>query len=354
VLASCAARPPQRGLHVVSAPAPSHDERYCAWYGAAEGDVLYVGESAFWSTLRDAGGDPRADLARPGPRRIGRFDLRHERWLEPLAVGEPDSPSGIWDVHPQDGEIYFTTFFEDAGRVDPPTGRVVSFPAAGRALNELAPGPDGRVLVSRYGSGLDESGDGELLTLEADGTIAERFALPGPDGYHVAPKTPAWDPLRGQLIATTDLFPVDDGAIRHDAYSLERAGGPVRRSAHPELQFIAVGPDGSVYRAEAEGELWLSMLGPADPPGRERRVLLDRAFPQAADFVQDLQPTADGRVVVTRWSGIVHVVDARGEVATLALPRLDPEGLYYTGVLHGQRLCVTHCADVTVVCVDAP
>ena len=83
-------------------------------------------------------------------------------------------------------------------------------------------------------------------------------------------------------------------------------------------------------------------------------MLLDSAFPGSVDFVQDIKPAADGRVAVTRWSGNVHVVDPAGGVVTVSLPRLDPNGLYYSGVLHGERLCVTHCADVTVVCTDVP
>ena len=339
---------------MATAPAPSADERYCAWFAAADGDVLYVGESAFWSSMRAAGGDPRADLARPGPRRIGRFDLRRERWLAPLAAGDPRSASGVWDVHPQDGQVYFTTFFDEAGRVDAGSGEVVLFPDAGRALNELAAGPGGRVLASRYGSGQDAVGDGELLTLEPDGEVAERFHLPAPDGYRVAPKTPAWDAARGQLWTTTDLFPIGEGEIRHDAYRVDRRGGAVLRSAQPELQFVAVGPGGRLLRVEADRELWLRIDAPPAAGAGERRVLLDPAFPQDLDFVQDVKTASDGRIVVTRWSGNVHVVDADGGVRSLVLPRLDPEGLYYTGVLRGDRLCVTHCADVTVVCTDAP
>jgi len=196
---ACAGWPPHRGLHVVTAPAPSADERYCAWYGAAEGDVLYVGESAFWSSMRAAGGDPSADLRQAGPRRIARFDLARERWLEPLTVGAPGSPSGVWDVHPQGGQLYFTTFFEHAGRVDLRSGQVVAFASAGRGLNELAVGPEGSVLVSRYGSGLDAVGNGELLTLDPNGVALERFALPAPSEFRVAPKTPAWHAATGEL-----------------------------------------------------------------------------------------------------------------------------------------------------------
>jgi hypothetical protein len=353
-LLGCAGWPFGPGLVVATAPPPSPDERHCAWYAAAEDDVLYVGESAFWSEMRRAGGDPRADLARAGPRRIGRFDLRRERWLAPLVAGGPDSPSGVWDVHPVGGQVYFTTFFEEAGRVDATSGELVRFPDAGRALNELAPGPEGRVLASRYGSGLDAAGDGELVTLEPDGGVAERFALPAPDGYRVAPKTPAWDPVRGQLWTTTDLFPIGEGEIRHDAYRIERRGGAVLRSAGPELQFVAVDPAGRLLRVEADGELWLRVDPPPGDPAGARRVLLDPAFPREVDFVQDVKPAADGRIAITRWSGRVHVVDAEGAVRSVELPRLDPQGLYYTGVLRGERLCVTHCADVTVVCVDAP
>jgi hypothetical protein len=99
--------------------------------------------------------------------------------------------------------------------------------------------------------------------------------------------------------------------------------------------------------------LWLRRIDPegTDP---EHRVLLDPRFAADHDFAQDLKPAAGGRVVVTRWSGAVHVVGADGAVATLRLPRLDPDGLYYTAVLRGDRVCATHCADVTVVCADAP
>jgi hypothetical protein len=341
-------------LRVLTAPAPSPEERYCAWYGAAEGGVLYVGEAAFWSSMREAGGDPEADLRRPGPRRVGRFDLARERWLEPLEVGPPDSRSGVWDVHVQDGGLYFTTFFEHAGRVDLASGRVTEFDAAGRGLNELAEGPDGTVLATRYGSGRDTRGDGELLSLDPSGRVVERFALAPPTGFRVAPKTPAWDAVRDRLWTTTDLLPLAQQAIRHDTYVLARGGAQVDRIEAPEIQFVAVGADGTFYRAEADRELWLHARPPFAPPAAARRTLLDPAFPAALDFVQDLKPTADGRVVVTRWSGTLHVVDAAGDVATARLPRLDPDGLYYSGVIHGDRLCVSYCADVTVVCVNVP
>jgi hypothetical protein len=342
-----------RGLSVITAPAPSDTERYCAWYADRSGDVLYVGEAAFWWAMRRSGGDPRGDLGAEGPRRIGRFDLAAERWLPPLDVTREGSRSGVWDVHvDRDGQVWFTSFFEPGGRVDPRSGAVTHLDAAGAGLNELAPGPADRVLASRYGAGGGADG-GELVALDHAGAIASRWPVPAPPGYRVAPKTPAWNSAHQRLVTTTDLIPDAGGEVRHDAYQLEAEGAAWRRRQQPELQFVAADASGTEYRVElhAGGGLWLRRI---DPDGPGRQVLLDPRFPSAHDFAQDLKLGPDGRVVVTRWSGAVHVVDADGAVATLRLPKLDPDGLYYTAVIRGDRLCATWCADVTVVCADAP
>jgi len=174
----------------------------------------------------------------------------------------------------------------------------------------------------------------------------------------VAPKTVAWDPQREELWVTSDLLPLGPGAVRHDAYRLDREGALRQRFERPELQFVAFGADGSGFFAEARGARLTLRIQPPPGVGPERSLTLDEAFAAGFDFVQDVQPMPDGRAVVTRWSGLVHVVGQR--VATLRLPRLDPQGLYYTAVLHegrggrGERLCATYCADVTVVCADAP
>lgn len=344
------------GPRIYNAPAPSSEERYCAWYGARDGDRLYFGQAPFWSAMRRAGGDPAADLRRRGPQWIGRFDLAHERLLPPLrvdAANDGKGRSGVWDVHVDAGRLYFTTFFEQAGSVDLASGRVRAL-ALGRALNELAEGPDGALLATRYGSG-EAEGSGEVIAFGPDGRLRDRFRLEPPAGYRVAPKTPAWDPARGELWVTTDLLPDDPEApIRHDAYRIDAEGRTLERIAEPEIQFVARGPDGALYRAELRGRELALRVVPLPGAGPEAQLPLDAEFPAEHDFVQDIQPADDGRVVVTRWSGRVHVLQPDGSLRAADLPRLDPEGLYYTAVVRGDRLCATHCADVTVVCIDAP
>jgi len=353
-----------RGVAIATAPAPSAEERYCAWYGSPGDDgVLYFGQAAFWSAMAAAGGDPEADLRRAGPQLVGRFDLTAERLLPPLPVGDASSRSGVWDVlAAPDGRIWFTTFFEAAGSVEPGTGRVRRL-ALGGGLNELAPGPDETVLATRYGSGTREGGDGEVIAIAPEGDVARRWPLDAAPGFLVAPKTPAWDPHRHVLWLTTDLLPVAEGADgageanaedRHDAYRIE-ADGTVRVLAEPpELQFVAAGPDGTLYQALAQGSsLQLRVVPPPGGPP-PRSLALDDAFDADVDFVQDIQPAGDGRVAVTRWSGRVDVLHSDGSVRGVRLPRPDPAGLYYTAVLHGDRLCATYCADVSVVCADAP
>lgn len=359
-----------RGLTVATAPAPKDAERPCAWYGAAHEGVLYFGQSAFWQAMRRHDADPEADLRAPGPRLIGRFDLQDERLLDPLRAGpggNRESLSGIWDVAmAANGWIYFTTFFEWAGRVDPASGRVETFPALGQGLSELAPGPDQHWLATRYGSGDDSMRDGSVVEFDAAGRHVTEWPIPAPAGFRSAPKSVAWSAAREELWVTTDLLPRSElDAIRHDAYVLRRDGESLRRISEPEIQFVTTGGDGTLFRAEVDDHtLSLHIAPPAPSPGThgsergvrpsEYKIVLDRDFPAGFDFVQDLQPTLDGRVVVTRWSGHVHVVGPGDRVATAMLPRLDPDGLYYTAVLHGDRLCATYCSDVRIVCVDAP
>ena len=345
------------GLRIYTYEAPSSVERYCAWYGDARDAVLYFGTAAFWSAMRSHGSDPMADLLEEGPVAIGRFDLRKERMLEPLEVGAAGNRSGVWDVlaHPN-GRIYFTSFYEPAGYAEVPTGRFVRLPNLGAGLNELALGPDGGVLASRYGSAFEREGSGAIVSLDPDGRLLAEFPLSAPDGYRVAPKTVACDPVRREIWVTTDLLPIAAGdPQRHDTYLLSERGEELLRISEPEIQFVAFAADGKGYRAEVEGRnLWLRVSAPGEGPQGGRRILLDRAFSAALDFVQDIELGADGRAVVSRWSGWVHVVDSPSEVRSTRFPQLADDGLYYSAFAEGDRICATYCSNVSVVCRDIP
>ncbi len=347
----------ESGSRIYTYEAPSSVERYCAWYGDARDAVLYFGTAAFWSAMRSHGNDPMADLLEEGPVEIGRFDLRKERMLEPLEVGTAGNRSGVWDVlaHPN-GRIYFTSFYEPAGYAEVPAGRFVRLPNLGAGLNELALGPDGGVLASRYGSAFEREGSGAVVSFDPDGRLLAEFPLRAPDGYRVAPKTVAFDPVRREIWVTTDLLPIAAGdPPRHDTYLLSERGEELLRISEPEIQFVAFAEDGKGYRAEVEGRnLWLRVSAPGEGAEGGRRILLDRAFSAALDFVQDIELGADGRAVVSRWSGWVHVVDSPSEVRSTRLPQLADDGLYYSAFAEGDRICATYCSNVSVVCRDIP
>lgn len=340
---------PSPRVHV--APAPDHGgERSCAWFGDVRDGVLYFGVSAFWSALQAAGGDATADLRAPGPRWIGRFDLAAERFLPPLDLGRGLAPTGVWDVlaHPN-GRIYYTTYFDLAGSVDPTSGEVREFAAAGLGLNELGLDPAGRVLVTRYGFGADTHGSVVVLS-EAGEPLAEH-RLHDPPGFRAAGKSLAFDPLRDELWVNTDLFALRGNDVAHDARVLSADGRELRTVVDPELQFFEFASDGTGWFAEAsEGRL---RLRERSPSGQLRFHPLDDDFPGGHDFAQEVRAEDDGSVLVTRWSGRVHVRRPDGRIRDLVLPPADG-ALYYTAVRAGSRVCATRCGRVEVVCADLP
>lgn len=346
-VSGCAIPSGPTGVRVLTAASPSAVEDYCAWYGDARDEVLYFGQAPFWAGHRASGGDPRADLEHPGPQLVGRFDLRGERLLPPLDVTVPDARSGVWDVHAHpNGRVYFTTFYEPMGWVDPQTGAHRRFEGLGQGLNEIAAGPGDSLLVTRYGGG--SGGAASVLLLSPEGELLDELEVPPPAGAPVqmATKTPAFDPLRGEVWTTNDLLPADGGDVRFDAVAVGLAGELSRRIEEPEVQFVAFSAgEGHFAEVDASG-LQLRQT-------RDRRTIpLDRGFVRSLDFAQDIKPLADGRVVVTRWSGHVHVVSPDGQVASVRLPSLEDGGLYYTGVARGDRVCATHCGGVRIVCTD--
>lgn len=353
---------------VLEATSPSLHESYCAWYGDAREGVLYFGESPFWSAMRAAGGDPTADLRASGLQRIGRMDLTNLVLLDPLEASGPlGSParSSVWDVlaHPN-GRVYFTTYFESAGMVDPASGEAIRFEALGVGLNELVLGPGGSILATRYADGA--GGSGSVVWFHPDGQPIAEHRLSGERGVVVAAKSLAYDASRGQIWVNTDLLGADGGRLGHDVRVLNANGRELARWREPEVQFMSFDAAGQGLVVERSGtRLALRIVPPGEGPsdGVPRRsgrvLLLDDAFPVGVDFAQDVKPSddpGDRRYVVTRWSGRVHVVDpdAADAVRTLDLPRSTPDSLYYTGVLRGGRVCATECAAIRVVCAAAP
>lgn len=350
---------------IIAAPPPSELEAYCAWYGSARDGVLYFGEAPFWSAMRAAGGDPTADLRAPGPQLVGRLDIANASLLPALHVfgvlGQ-ESRSGVWDVLAgDDGRVYFTTYFESAGVVEPVSGLADSFHALGKGLNELASGPDGSVLASRYGGPAGEHGS--VLWFTPEGALVAEHRLEGGDAEIVAAKSVAYDPRRRQIWVNTDRIPrVAGGAVTHDTRVLDLEGRELARIDSPEIQFFTFEPDGTGLRVERVGRrLLLRVI----PPGVSsavsatgRTLVLDDGFAAGMDFAQDVTRGDDGRVVVTRWSGRVHVIELAGggpvRAWSVDLPRHGDGSLYYTGVIGAGRLCATECLGVSITCVDAP
>lgn len=352
-------------MQIHQLPNPSPEERYCAWYGESRNGVLYFGQAPFWSAMRRAGEAPEADLQRAGPQQIGRFDLAARELLESLDVTSEGARSGVWDVLPHpNGRIYFTTFYETAGSIDPATGQIARFSELGIGLNELALGPEDSIVATRYGgAGGDPSASGSLVLFSPDGLLLAEYPLRAPAGYVLAPKTAAWDEVGGRYWLSTDLVRRDPSAppasSTHPAIVLDARGNEIARIAGVELHFARFHHDGwGAAAVVAEGELRLVELGPDEPHrqlGAGAGELLDANFPKLFDFVQDLSFGPENEVIVTRWSGLIHVLGpGHGERRDLQLPREDPSGLYYSAGLSGDQVCATFCADVSVVCAQLP
>jgi hypothetical protein len=338
-----------------SAELAGTDAGACAWFADARGDTLYFGVSRFWDAMRAAGGDPSAELSAGGARELGRFDLAREEQLAPLAIGPPGAKSGVWDVlaHPN-GWLYFTTFWERAGRVDPASGAVEWFDAAGDGLNELALLPDGRVLASRYGRG---GASGAVVVLSERGEVLAEYPLAAPEGVVAAAKSIAYDPSRNAAWLNTDLLRAAGGAAAHDARVIALADGrELARWSSPELQFAAFGAGGVGFLVErSEERLMLRVVPPGSAVPLQlagRLLLLDEAFPPL-DFAQDVKLAPDGSAIVTRWSGVVHVASPDGRMRRLELPTRDG-ALYYTGVAKIGAICATRCAGIDVICEPLP
>jgi len=351
--AACAPTPGR--IHVVTAVGSGPT---CAWFADRSNDVIFFGQSSFWSVWRRQP-HPEAVVATAEPARIGRFDLATERFLEPLAAGAV-IPGGTWDILVGGERIYFTALFAAPGWVNASDGESAELESIGTGSNEIIALPDQRIAFTRYGRGSAEGGS--VLLVGRNGALLAEVELGAEKpGWRVAPKSLAFDPGRGWLWINTDLLPdpaLDAAGPRHDARALDPTTGELLlRIDAPELQTMTFDAWGRGYWVWSDGVQLMLRVTDRDGergPHAGRMWLLDDAFAGATDFAQEVRVETDGRVVVTRWSGTIHVLEPSGRLRSLRLPRPDPAGLYYSAFLRGGRVCATFCGGVRVVCASLP
>lgn len=360
-LSACArpAPPPDTAAFTMD-PANTGVERYHAWFGDSDGEILYFGLSAFWDARWEHDEDPTADMIEPGDHLIGRFDLRTERFLQPLRVRERDldTRSSVWDVlvHPN-GRIYYTTYFEPMGSVRADGGDAQRYPELGLGLNELAIGPDGLIYVTRYGRSappMPERGLGGVVVLTPDGELVRELAVPSEPDSFTAPKSVAVDPTTGEVWINTDSFGPDDQTW-HETLRLAPDGTVLERTdGDPDLLFLRFDPAGRGWFAERKGDvLQLRVV-------QDGRTLLERDLGAlgALDAVQDIQFAPDGTAVLARWSGMVHLLFlgpdgfaqtdlALGVSRDCGASQAPP--LMYTAVLYDDRVYATLYCGATVL-----
>jgi len=360
-LCGCALRGPPPKVFRTHMLGLGGGERYSAWFGDERDGVIYFGLSPFWTEYHAHGGDPSADLLEPSAHAIGRFDMAHEAFLPAVIARRPgpDSRSSVWDVlaHPN-GWVYYTTYFEEMGRVRPGMGDVERFDSLGRGLNEIAlgPGPDQNLYVTRYGAG---QGDGGVAVVSPEGKLVREVRLHARPGATTAPKSIAVDPSSGEVWLNADVI-ARDKSVTFAAFHLGPDLALLERFDPPyELEFVAFDAAGRGFFVEdrngrlglrvvrAGAELLAVDLGPRDPH----------------DFAQDIHFAPDGTAAIAFWSGRVEVVrqkDGNYEHARLLLERpkecvseSDPS-LFYSAFVSGGSVYATLYCDATIVRAPLP
>jgi hypothetical protein len=346
-------------------PANRGSERYSAWFADTDGEVLYFGLSPFWQLYWQTGGNATADLETPGDHLIGRFDLAAEAFLPPLRVRDagPDVRGSVWDVlvH-RTGRVYYTTFYEEVGYVDPRTGDVVTRTDLGYGLNELAEGESGRLYATRYtapGEPGDDAAPPAVVVLSPQLELIRTLVLPQPVDAVVAPKSVAVDPRSGEIWVNADRLR-DGSAAGFATFRLASDGSVLEYVEDvPELLFMRFDARGrGWFVSDVSGVLWLDVKRAGE------RIATASLGPRAPlDFVQDIAFAPDGAAVLALWSG--RVVVAREDGGTLrvaetrfALPAdcAPPRGraLLYTAVPYRDALYGTLCCGPTVLRTRLP
>jgi hypothetical protein len=338
-------------------------ERYSAWFADERGGVIYFGLSPFWTELRAHGGDPTADLREESAHLIGRFDTEREKFLPPLVARRPgpDSHSSVWDVlaHPN-GWIYYTTFFEEMGRVRPGMGDVERFDSLGTGLNEIALGPDQNLYVTRYGSGAEHGRavrDGSVAVISPDGRLLREAAVHARDGAVTAPKSLSVDPRSGDVWLNADVI-APDGSVTFAVFHLgadlalrERIDPP------PELLFVAFDRDGRGFFVEDRS----GRLGLRVTRGGSELARLDLGPRAPLDFAQDVHFAPDGTAAIAFWSGRVELVRERNgafEHAQVVLARpeecAETHAVFYSAFVEARSVYATLYCDAAIARAPLP
>jgi len=338
-------------------------ERYSAWFGDERAGVIYFGLSPFWSALR-AHGEPTADLDEPSAHLIGRFDTEREKFLPPLVATQPgpDSRSSVWDVlaHPN-GWVYYTTYFEEMGRVRPGLGDVEYFKALGTGLNEIALGPDQNLYVTRYSGAAHAkaSRDGSVVEISPEGALLREQTLSARPDAVTAPKSLAVDPLSGEVWVNADVIG-RDGAVTFATFHLAPdLTVKEKHAGSPELLFVSFDGDGRGFFVEDRaGELWLRVV-------REGKAVdeLDLGPRAPADFAQDIHFAANGAAAIAFWSGRVELVRQTPSGLQHAALQLDkpPEcagpgqnAVFYSAFLGARSVYATLYCDAAIARAPLP
>ncbi len=339
-------------------------EPYSAWFADSDGRILYFGLSPFWSLWWQTARDPRADLREAGDHLIGRFDLERERFLAPLLVRRagPDSRGSVWDVlvH-SNGRIYYTTYFEEIGRVAPDGSDVRHFAGVGAGWNELVEGPAGLLYVTRYSDAPEDPGAqrrGSVGVFTPEGRLLRELPIEPREGSFRAPKSLAVDPASGEIWVNVDSFSAA-GDVAYEALRLAPGGQVLERSpSPPELHFVAFDASGRGWFAEAEGrDLRLRVVA----AGREIAAASLGAR-RPVDFVQDIRFAPDGAAILASWAarafvarlagGELRVREVRFELPPDCAPPRGPS-LLYTAVFARGSLYATLFCRATILRADA-
>lgn len=341
-------------------PANRGPEPYSAWFADTDGRVLYFGLSPFWLLWWRSGGDALADLEVPGDHLIGRFDLQRELFLPPLRVCAtgPRCRGSVWDVlvH-SNGRIYFTTYFEEIGSVEPDGSDLHIFEGIGWGFNELYEGPDGHLFVTRYSDDpLDATKQryGALVELTSEGRLLREVRFEKRGDRFTAPKSVAVDPISGEIWINSDIFP-SAGRIRYERIRLAPDGAVLlREPAPPELHFVTFDPQGRGYFAESfEGMFRLRITSP------DHELLEIPLGPrEGVDFVQDIHVGPSGVAALAFWSGrvtLIRPVPDGYEQLDLRLtpprgcPSLRQHPLLYSAFVFRDRVYATlHCGGTVL------